>query len=165
MSRYIIDFASLAKLLLPPFLRQAKMLSWLRALVKPIQSLNIRFNALMSRIRYRMRFNGQVMYLKHILNDFYDPVLRRIYLGDGNVLGLPEYIYNRVELRPKYLRNRSEGIAVPYLRNRMEYDMAVDFIVWVPNALLSADPELARKIRALVNHYRLSGRRFRVQGF
>lgn len=165
MNRYLIQFATLAKNLLPPFLRKSRMLDWLRALVRPIQSLNQRFMDFMNRIRYRMRFNGQVIYLQRILNDFYDPVLRRIYIGNGNPLGLPNFVYNRIEGRRIFTRNRSEMLPTPFLRNRAEYSNAVDFVVWVPISILTADPENARRIRALVNQYRLAGRRFRVQGF
>ena len=166
MSRYLVNFAKVAELLLPPFLRNPKMLAWLKALVKPIQVINTDFLAFIRRIRYRIRFNGQVIYLEHLLNDFYDPTLRRIYLADGDALGLPQFIYNRVENRSLFVRNQNENsnTTPPFLRNRNEYVAVVDFIVFVPSDLL-VDAEMARIIRATVNQYRLGGKRFLIQGF
>lgn len=166
MSKYNILFEKIARLLIPPFLRKQKMLDWLRALLRPIQTLNTRFSNFILEIRYRTRFNGQVLHLERVLNDRFDDLLRRIYIVDGQSLGLPIYIYNRTESRQAYVYNRSEPQNPEfYLRNRLEFFSVVDFVVWVPVSILNADPEAEQRIRATVNTYRIAGRRFSIQGF
>ena len=163
MFRYIINFFNFAKQILPPFLRKTRQLDWLRALLKPLQNLHTAMHNFMRGIRYRIGFNGQVIYLEHILNDYHDDILRRIFIADGNVLGLPLYVYNKLEARPKFIRNKSEAAALVYLRNRSEYNSSSDFDVNVPSVILT--PELAQQIRALIMQYRIAGKRFRVVPF
>lgn len=163
MSRYNINFSNFIKKLLPPFLRGSRMLDWLKALIKPLQTLNTKFNEFMQRIRYKIGFNGQVVYLEHILNDYYDNTLRRIYITDGSSIPLPPYIYNKIENRVQYLYNKSEAEPPLYAYNKSEYNTSVDFIVNVPAAILTA--QLSQQIRALVNQYRIAGKRFAVVPF
>lgn len=163
MSRYNINFSNLANKLLPPFLRRPRFTDWLKALLKPLQNLNTAFKEFMQRIIYKVGFNGQVCYLEHILNDYFDNSLRRIYIDDGSSVPLQPYIYNKVENRVKYLYNKSESKPPLYLYNKNEYSGSVDFIVFVPSSLLTA--ALEQQIRALVNQYRIAGKRFSVLPF
>lgn len=162
--RYIIGFLTLIKNLLPPKLRQGKMGAFLEALIKPLQTLNDRFNAFVQQTFYNVSFTGQVIYLERILNDRYDDSLRRIYIEDGLQLGLPPYLYNKVEQRPLYIFNKSEA-ATPefYINNKSEFFAENDFIVYVPNAILT--PALEKAIRSLVKIYKIAGKRFSVVGF
>lgn len=165
MSKYNINFASLARALLPSVMRTAvKMASILRAIVKPLQTLNNRFNLLRTQTDYQVLFDSRVIYMEKLLNDFFDTSLRRIYIGDGSLIPRPEFIYNVVENRPPvFIYNEAEAQPPVYLRNRAESISAIDFIVYVPLAILT--PENAQQIRAWVNRYRLAGKRFSIQGF
>jgi len=165
MSKYNINFASLARLLLPSVMRSAvKINSILRAIVKPLQTLNNRFNLLRTRTDYQVLFDSRVIYLEKLLNDFFDNSLRRIYIGDGSLVPRPEFIYNIVENRPPvFIYNRAEAQPPVYMRNRAESVSSLDFIVYVPLGILN--PQNEQQIRAWVNRYRLAGKRFSIEGF
>lgn len=129
-----------------------------------MQTLNDYFIAFVQQTFYKVSFTGQVVYLEHILNDRYDNGLRRIYIEDGLQVPLPPYLYNKVEQRPLYIWNKVESQPVQvYLRNKEEYSSENDFIVYVPNAILT--PALEKAIRSLVKIYKIAGKRFSVVGF
>jgi hypothetical protein len=165
MSRYDINFASLARLLLPTVMRlSVRMGNFLRAIVKPLQTLNAQFNLIRTRTDYQVLFDSRIIYLEKLLNDFFDNLLRRIYIGDGALVPRPDFIYNIVENRPPiFIYNLSEGQPPTYMRNQAESINSLDFIVYVPTAILT--PQSEQQIRAWVNQYRISGKRFQVQGF
>jgi hypothetical protein len=160
-----INFVDFAKNLLPPFLKQVKFLTFLKSLCLPITTVNHNLNNYINDTLYKVSFTGQIIYLEHILNDYFDDSLRRIYIDDGLQLGLPPYIYNKIETRPKYTYNKSEipPANVWYLRNRSEYFAEDDFIVFVPVSILTTPME--RAIKSLVLRYKLAGKRFSVQTF
>ncbi|GIZ15276.1 hypothetical protein [Capnocytophaga catalasegens] len=159
-----IDFEKLVGLLLPTFLRKRKMLAWLRMWVAPLKSLHYDFfqkrNALNGDL-YRLAHNGQVCYLRKMLNDNFDPEKRRIRILDGNKFRR-KYIYTRGENKPIYLGKM-------YLRGRSDYaDTGVDFIVEIPKEVSELHrteqngAERFYAIEAYVDFYRLAGKRYKI---
>ncbi|MDO4230226.1 MAG: hypothetical protein Q4C98_10455, partial [Capnocytophaga sp.] len=105
--------------------------------------------------------NGQVCYLRKLLNDNFDNEKRRIRILDGNKFGR-KYIYTRGENKLVYLGKM-------YLRQRNDYaDIGVDFIVVLPqevaNLHRTAQNGIERfyNIEAFIDFYKLAGKRYKI---
>lgn len=150
---YQIDFYKWAVLLLITRLRKPKMIAFVKSLVAPIVNLHQAFLKKQASDEFILNHNGQVCYLRKALNDLFDNNLRRIRIGDGNQFER-QYIYTRAEQKPVYLGKM-------YLKDRSDYaDTGVDFIVYVPNELLSDEIELENWI----NKFKKGVKRYKIVG-
>lgn len=146
-----LNISKLTVLLTPTFLRTPRMLAWLRTLHFPLQKAEYNFNQNRNANLYNLAHNGQVCYLRAVLNDRFDNQQRRIKIADGNRFQR-QYIYTDGEQKPKFL-------GVMYLRDDADYgDTGVDFLVIVPAGLQYNDYEM----RALIDFYRLAGKRYKI---
>lgn len=149
---YNININKLTALLTPTFLRKERHLAWLRALHYPLNGLADRFNFNRNENLYNLAHNGQVCYLRKVLNDRFDVSQRRIEIADGNRYKRP-YIYTDGERKPKFL-------GTMYLRDDADYgDTGLDFLVLVPSDLKYNSYEM----RALVDFYKLASKRYKIQ--
>jgi hypothetical protein len=162
MANYNFNPFDYVKKALPPFIRGAKLLAYLRALLAPLTSLGTLFNEHVSASRYLANFTGQEVYLEHLLNDNFDPVQRRIYIDDGVPAILPPFVFNKIEQRPVYVYNKAENKPL-YIFNKTEYGVGNDFIVFVPNSILNTLTQT--QIEATVLIYKLASKQFSIQGF
>ena len=138
--------------LTPTFLRKPKLVAWLRTLAMPLNNLLDDFKGHRERDLYNLTHNSQVCYLRKALNDEFDPQLRRIKIEDGT-RNIRRYIYQRNVNRPLYL-----GRMFLYLRGNY-IDGGVDFVVVLPRGL-----EYDKyKLEALVNFYKLAGKRWTIR--
>lgn len=147
----------LAKQLLTPPIARLSHLEWVRVLISPLSTLNAVFVAYRAEVIKRLRYNGQVIILEALLNDTFQPDLRQIYIEtvDEKLAQLyvyqtseaqdPEYVHQSGEAPPLYIFGADETISVGY-----------DFIVWVPDDLLT--PEQENRIKAIVRRYKLAGK-------
>jgi hypothetical protein len=112
-----IDWEHLLLELTDADLRKQRILDYCRVLMAPIKSLwNTNFIPFRERVLRRLLYTCQVESLQRMLNDYYDPQQRRIYVY--NVKDLDQVIiYNRLENKPKtFIYNRwKPGF---YLENR-----------------------------------------------
>lgn len=149
---YNFNIDKLLVLLTPTFLRKRKLVAWLRTLAMPLNKLLDDFKAHRERDLYNLTHNSQVCYLRKALNDEFDPQLRRIKIEDGT-RNIRRYIYQRNVNRPLYL-----GRMFLYLRGNY-IDGGVDFVVVLPR-----DLEYDKyKLEALVNFYKLAGKRWTIR--
>lgn len=162
MAKYNFNPFNYVKQAVPSFIRGAKLLSYLKALLAPLNTLIVLFNTYVSNSRYLANFTGQEVYLEHLLNDRFDPVQRRIYIDDGVAAILPPFVFNKVEQRPVYVYNKVENQPL-YIYNKTEYGVGNDFIVYVPNAILNTLTQT--QIEATVLLYKLASKQFSIQGF
>lgn len=157
--------------MLPPFLRGNIMIAWLSALSKPIEQLYVSFMSYRAATMIKVSYNSQVIYLEKLLNDTYN---------SGGTL--PIYIYDTANTQVEYLANKAEGYQSPYIYNKSEpdtgswyignkseYNAQYDFIIMVPatlyaTLLLDGSTGLLN-MTALVNFYRLAGKRFTIQSY
>nr|DAJ26323.1 MAG TPA: hypothetical protein [Bacteriophage sp.] len=149
---YNLNIDKLLVLLTPTFLRKPKLIAWLRTLAMPLNKLLDDFKVHRERDLYNLAHNSQVCYLRKAINDEFDPQLRRIKIEDGRQ-NQRLYIYSRSANRPLYLGK-------VFLYQRGTYiDGGVDFIVVLPQGL-----EYDRyKLEALVNFYKLAGKRWTIE--
>lgn len=94
MKLFQIDYRRLVLLLLPTFLRRSRIYAFLSAMVFGIEELHRRFTRSRGANLLRCRRNGQVCYLRALLNDELDPVQRRITLDDASQPGEWVMIYD-----------------------------------------------------------------------
>lgn len=155
-----IDFNKLIIWMLPFFRRQTNYYSWMQTLCSGVISM---FNELMVKRTadlYQINHDSRVFSIQAVLNDQFDTVNRTIYITDGfNKERI--YLFTREESKPIYFYQRSENKPV-YLFNRTDYaDTGVDFIVWVPNAIVLSVQDLTL-LNSLVTKYKLASKRFAI---
>ncbi len=148
--KYNIDFNKLVVLLLPTFMRQPRIIAYLRSAIAPV--INIHYEFLQRRLddHYKLDHNWQVCYLEAVLNDKFDISERRIKIVEGDKYQR-KYIYTEGEKKPKYL-------GTLYIRPSSDYgDDSFDFSVDMNG--VSAN---IYDIEAQVKFYKLEGTRFNV---
>ncbi|MDB0600683.1 hypothetical protein PL373_05900 [Tenacibaculum maritimum] len=158
-----INYNRLVGILTPVVLRKPKMMSWLQVLVSPITSLHYKFQMKRKLDLYKLEHNGQVCYLRKVLNDAFDASERRIQITDGNRF-IPQYIYTEGEEKPTYLGEM-------YLRDESVYqDTGVDFIVLLPLGIWNAHKTQIRigeyrfyDIESVIDFYRLASKRYKIE--
>jgi hypothetical protein len=148
-----IDFDILAIDLVPTFLRKIRKLAFVNACVSPIKRMYNQWASNRKANLYKLVHNGQVCYLRKVLNDRFDQSLRRIYIGNGNRYDR-SYIYTTAEARPQFL-------GVIYIHNSVDYaDTGIDFIVYAPAGLLNLDNF---EMKALINFYKEGVKRYKIE--
>jgi hypothetical protein len=157
---YNIDFRELANNLTPPFLRKLTLIDFLETLLKPLEEVNFKFKLFRKRSIYKVKNNGQVVYLQAVLNDSYDNQLRRIYIEDAPIFDAIT-VFPEADQKPVY-------IGSPYLYTDEEvFNTAeFDFLVYVP---LEYRPFNANELqnfltqmRSLINYYKLASKRYDI---
>lgn len=153
MGLYDVDYSKLAEISLPVKLRKPKRLARLSAYIAPVIYLHNLFMQFRASSLYVMQHNGQVCYLQAMLNDTFDPILRRIILADPVYID-PVPLYIDTELKPLYTTLDSENAPI-YLPTDAEINAANwDFVVLLP---LGLGYDLAQ-MKATINKYRLPGK-------
>lgn len=94
MKLFQIDYRRLVLLLLPTFLRRFRIYAFLTAMTFGVEELHRQFTRSRDTNLLRLRRNGQVCYLRALLNDELDPVQRRITLEDASQPGEWVMIYD-----------------------------------------------------------------------
>lgn len=151
-----IDLILLVHDLLAPQLRGPNMLAFLNAALKPARTQLSAFYAFFDAVEYELTFTGQVIYLEHVLNNEFDPTLRRIYITDSDQLN-DTYLFNVVEgNETTYAFNASESADPLYLTNQSETVAQADFAVNVPIGLVYDLPSML----FYINKYRIAPKRF-----
>lgn len=160
MSRYDVNFKRLALLLLPTFWRKPLLATIAYAAVSPLCYIHTRFVLFRRDSVYRLTHNGQVCYLRAVLNDQFDPIERRITVtetaGDAGILML----YKREVERAQLVPTREVGRAVIVNRRGFDGINAFDFWVNIPAALFESVD--VTRLKAIVGTYKLASKRFSI---
>ena len=157
MSKYDINLKRLALLLLPTFLRRPLMASLTYAAVTPLNCIHARFQQFREETAGRLNRNGQVCHLRAVLNDMFDPGMRRITLTDTLQSAGILFVCPRDENRAILVPRRDSGTVVPVDRRGFGGASGYDFVVNIPSALRGLDES---RFRAVVNTYKLASKRF-----
>lgn len=152
MIRYDINFNRLALAIVPLKLRQPLLMNFLYVLLTGVRKASAVFNTYREDTDYRLTHNGQVCYLRAVLNDRFDLSQRRITIedvaeGEGTIL---------------YRRELSRFLMTPVIINKRAFtgSDSVDFAVVVPVALRGAFVE--EQMRALIDTYKLASKRYTI---
>lgn len=163
MTNLKLNIIGVVKSLIPTKIRNQKQVSWLESLLQPLQSINFQFHLYGKKTRYDLSFNGQVVYLEHVLNDAYDTVLRRIYIKDSTLIAFNNFhIYYIAENQPttEYVYFDSENVAEPYILAEADVIDYVEFEVWIPQNILTN--LTIPYINSLINKYKIAGKRYKL---
>ncbi|MCT4647556.1 MAG: hypothetical protein N4A74_21390 [Carboxylicivirga sp.] len=153
-----IDFNKVVLWLVPRVMRTAFNVAWLKELVRPVVSLYNEFTNKRADDLYRLNHNGQVCYLEAVLNDAFDISLRRIYISDAG--GEVVTLINRDTDGNALIINRDSDVNPLIIHNDSAYfGGSYDFIVNIPYQFSEAD---MYRLKALVDYYKLAGKRFDV---
>lgn len=155
-----MDFNKVVVWLLPRMVRTVFNVAWLKALVQPVVLIYTGLNGFLSyrnNIQYKLNHNGQVCYLEAALNDTFDTAERRIYLTDagGDVITL----INRDTDGNALIINDDPNGGIIIHNDSAYFGGSYDFIVNIPYQFSEAD---IYQLRALVNFYKLAGKRYDV---
>ncbi len=155
---YNIDYSKLIGWLTPQELRKNKLRRLLNIMVAPVVVVYQLFLLYRTAKLYQLKITPQKCYLELLLNNRYDFTLRRIYIDDG-VDRPPFYIFQNAELKPKFIRQRSENLPARIYTSGESGSIADDFIVFVPLGLVFEEPEMT----SLIKVYKLAGTKFKIQ--
>lgn len=170
MKLYQIDYKRLVLLLLPTFLRRSRIYAFLTAMTFGVEELHRQFSRQRETNLLRCRRNGQVCYLRALLNDELDPVQRRITLKDASQPGNWLMIYDENASYQTLIRSEpgtdSNFIPISNLDSNpgaspvhILYDEAAIlentsfFTVTVPWSVKMEDS--TNRLRSLLNEYKL----------
>jgi len=157
LKRYVIHYARLQGERVPVPLRSAQMLAWVKYLCAPVVRLFDKLMVFRTFMLYRLSVTPQVVYLRKMLNDKYDPVQRRIAIEDG-IQHEPVYLYLKSEDRPILLKTKAEGSRLYLFKKGETVGYAPDFIVRLPSGLRVNRNEM----KALIDAYKLAGKKFEI---
>lgn len=162
---YQFDWNILLKLLLPKRLVKLKILSFLTALVSPLRLLHLEFLRFRAHSLYKIKFNSQIVYLENVLNDVFDPILRRIVIQNA-VFKNPIYFYEPEENKEVFFYEPEDNQPV-YFREPNEFvGDGVDFFVFVPPDLQPSNPQqeqnLLTRMNGLINYYKLYSKNYSI---
>ena len=149
MRIFELNLRRLVILLLPTFLRKARLIAWLQILIAPLEQLQYSFNQKRNSDLVTLTHNGQKCYLRKILNDTFDQGLRRIRIEDMTHFNAV-YIYTEAENQPVYLEEK-----YLYTSGEMQVN-GVNFSVYIPNELRAREVE----IKALIEAYKIASKRY-----
>jgi hypothetical protein len=161
---YDIDFRELANLLTPPMLRRRRHIDWIETLLKPLEQVNFSLKKYRKDAIYKVTHNGQVVYLEKVLNDSFDPELRRIKIDDFPIYD-PLWVYPESDEKPVYI-DAQKPVYV-YTAGSIFKTVDFDFRVLVPKDIKPASDyalsALTVQIRSLVNYYKLASKRYTIE--
>lgn len=161
---YIIDFKRLVVFLLPTFLRKRRTYEYLLALIEPIVVLYVELKKYRADAIYRLEHDSTVYSIENVLNDSFDPQLRRIEIRDV-FEGEPLYVYEESANKPIYIYPESANKPV-YVNGGSYFDRAdTDFVVLIPSDLKPVSTSLdlrLSEIKKLVDYYKLASKRYNI---
>jgi hypothetical protein len=154
----IIDLYLVVLQMIAPVQRYDWWIDYHNAAVKPLNQLLQDFYDFFNEKKYELSFNGQVIYMEHVLNDQFDPVDRGIYITDSTLLDA-RFIFTKAEENEEtYLKTAAEGGTPFYINTASEYYDDVDFIVNIPSTVTFDLDQL----KYWVNKYRIAPMRWEI---
>lgn len=155
-----IDFEKLIKLLLPTFMRKSTIVAFIKAVIKPLINEKEQFDKNREDNLYRLSITPQVFSLEKMLNDRYDPALRRIFITDGEFIE-QDYIYLEVEEKSIYIYEESEYEDIYiYDESEIGYE-GDDFYVNIPSYITVPEDE----VNELLYIYKLVSKKHKIIRF
>lgn len=156
---YSVNYKKLVVLLLPGFLRKPKLIGYLQALIAPIDQLYYKWSNFRKDNLYKLEHTGQVCSFEKSLNDKFDPMERRIYLGEGNIYDT-EYIYTEAEFQDVFIETEAEDDTLWLYTESETADNGIDFIVFVPKLVFDTQ---IYGLHAHVKYYKAGGKRYEIR--
>jgi len=163
---YDITYENIITWLLPEKLRKSIHFRWLQIMAKSIGQTHSNFLDFRDEMNYRLAHNSQVASIEEVLNDLFDPTLRRIYIDNATVRE-PVWFYEPEADKPVWFYEPGTNAPVHFYEPEYLSSATQDFTVFVPIDLQSgntiADAQLQIEIEAQVNYYKLFSKSYIIQ--
>jgi len=117
------------------------------------------FAAYRRQTNYRLTHNGQVCYLRAVLNDTFDTALRRIEIGEGVETTMPIIYWREQERLVGAPPRGTDGLIVGWRGTAA--GGSFDFTVRVP-AEIFAENTIITKMTAVIREYKLASKQFQI---
>ena len=145
---------------LPISKRKFVNIAWIKFLAKPIRRILAEYYTYLLSNELLIHMNGQVIYIEHILNHYFDQVNEGIYITDSLAAEEGVILYNDGEDNEEtYLYNDAEDDDETYFFNREEIENFPDFIINIPSTVTYNEQQL----RALVNRFKIAGKNYVIK--
>lgn len=157
-----VNMRRLALMLLPTWWRRPLIGSLAFAAVSAQARVAAELKGFRNEKGYRLRHNGQVCKLRGVLNDEFDPELRRIRVEDGHADAATAEtwrVWQRAEERWAMVPRRGAG-ALTVRREGYAGTGGYDFWLSVPAELSGAETET--RLRAVTDIYKLASKRYAI---
>jgi hypothetical protein len=162
---YQINWYVLLRLLLNNRWRKPRLLDFLKGSFVVLSQLYTLFLSFRTESLYKVRHNSQIVYLENVLNDVFDPILRRIVIQNA-VFKNPIYFYEPEENKEVFFYEPEDNQPV-YFREPNEFvGDGVDFFVFVPPDLQPTNAQqeqnLLTRMNGLINYYKLYSKNYSI---
>jgi hypothetical protein len=128
--------------------------------MSPLAYLHTRFTLFRRETNYRLTHNGQVCYLRAVLNGNFDPIERRITITDMAAGNEGLRLYMREMEQEKLLYGRE--LNRPLIVNRRGFGGVSGFDFWVNIPYLLYKEVDVTRLKAIVNTYKLASKRYEI---
>lgn len=179
---YNMDFDQLSEATLPFWNRKTRFKDFLKACIKPLKSLYLSFRGYAYNVLFELTYNGQVIYLEHMLNAVFNggaPAYvsgapSGIYIGPGSINEDSLYVFTKEETEDedKWIFAKSEtppsGTTPVWIYTKEELELLdYDFSVMVPFSVgnVTTNTILHNQIAARVRLYLQAGKRFKILNY
>ena len=153
MSKFDVNWLKFTREYLPHFLR-TNLVNLCYVLLRGIRTLYWRFSRNISQTDVALSYNSQYPNFQRLLNDQFDPALRRIKVYDYQQEEPFILAYAEEELKPIVI----VGLKIVLPMNA--YASYIGFVVELPDHVFSSDTE--EKIKRLVNNYKFSSTIYKI---
>lgn len=163
---YNLELRPMIKDLAAQLLRTVDQIAWLYCLCHPLTELYDLFKLFRSDAIYKLDHNCQICYLVAVLNDSFDPELRRIRLENIQVVE-PLNFYEPVENEDIYFyEDVPEDAPVYFYGDDDGISTGADFTVMVPADLQPGTPEALNafliKMKGEIDYYKLYCKAYQI---
>ena len=159
MIHYDVNYNRLALAIVPLKLRKSLLMNIIYVMLSGVRRAASVFSSYREQTNYRLTHNGQVCYLRAVLNDRFDWQDRRITIEDVDAEeGL--FLYRRSLNRFLKAPKRDNGHSIILNKRAFSGSNSVNFTVVVPAALMGTFNEA--QMKALVDTYKLASKRYTI---
>lgn len=151
---FLVDYEKLAIQEMPTQWRKPVHVAWIKLLIYPFKKQLERLRAERTRNIYQLSHDSRVGRVEKVLNDRFDPIERRIRIGDGNRID-SLYLYTEAEAKQTYLPN------VLYTEQEIA-DRNTDFKVLIPSVINLPAQEL-EALKFLTKYYTGKDKQFKIE--
>lgn len=150
---YRIDWDKLVRLMLPIRLRRPLMIWFFWSMVYPVRWLYQLFTNFKNERLKRISYNSQVVYLQKMLNDEFDPFLKRIRVVN-NAIDDRRLLYYQHRGKPLNL-GTVHFFSEKWTRN-------FDFLVLIPKDVNLEDTQI-NQMKNLIEYYKLYSKNYEIR--
>ncbi len=150
---------------MPLLLRKPKTLALLQALIVPFKSLYNEFFIFKEEAIYKASHYGSVGLLEKVLNDYFDPLERRIFINNAELNDTQHY-HDPEAGDPLEFHDPEQGDPQWFFDPEVFNVYKSDFTVFMPIAIrpLNSDEEerLLTRVRAELDYYKIYGPIYKI---